>query len=247
MKYIFIILILIVVYFLIEVSIFYYKYTHLPTLVENKQTDQVLGSGKKLRYIAIGDSTAVGLGASSVENTYTYKIAKELSKNHEVYYKNIGLVGAKTEDVLNSQLQQSIDFKPDVVTISIGGNDATHLVSSKKVLNNLHEITVRLAKETTANVYLTNTPNFSWAKVLPWFYRRLLEYRDGSLNKQIQMMEMLSNSNGLKIVNIHDFGWSTFPDLSLTNAADSFHPNDLGYQNWNNAFLDKINPDFMIK
>jgi lysophospholipase L1-like esterase len=44
----------------------------------------------------------------------------------------------------------------------------------------------------------------------------------------------------VQIVNIHDFGWDKFPDLSVTYAADNFHPNDDGYQNWANAFLEKI-------
>lgn len=243
MRYTTLIIVLIIVYFLFEFLVFYYKYNRLPTLVENKQPEQILGHGEKLKYLAMGDSTAVGLGASEISNTYTYKIAKTLSTNYEVNYKNIGVVGAKTEDIINNQLEQATDFKPDVVTISIGGNDATHLVSPKKVMENLNSIIERITKETSAKIYLTDTPNFKWATVLPWFYRKLLETRSQSLNKKIKEIEIKRNDGRVKIVNIHDFGWSSFPDLSKTNAKDNFHPNDLGYQNWTNAFLDRMKTD----
>ena len=231
-----IIISLVIIYFGLELGIFWYRADHSPKLVTPDQTEKSLGSGPALRYIAAGDSTAVGYGASSLEKTYTYQIAEYLSKTNTVDYENIGVIGAKTSDVLQTQISQIIAFKPDVVTISIGANDATHLVSSDAILNNYKTIIAELEKKTSAQIYITDIPNFRAGNLLPWFYINLLEVRSEKLNPQIIAL----TDARTKIVNIHDFGIYQHPKAQIYYAADGFHPNDLGYKNWANAFISKI-------
>lgn len=200
------------------------------------QTSFTQGSGPALKYIAAGDSTAVGEGASVVENTYTVKIANELIKTNTVEYKNIAVRGAKTSDVINNQLQQIVEFQPNVITISIGANDATHLVASKQVFANYQTIIQKLTSETKAKIYITNIANFTGAKLLPWPVIKLYEYNSAKLNPKLLALE----TDRVKIVNIHDFGWDKFPDRSVTYSLDLFHPSDAGYQNWADAFLFKM-------
>ncbi len=194
------------------------------------------GFGPTLKYIAAGDSTAVGVGASAVEKTYTYKVAERLSKTYSVEYKNVGVIGAKTGDVLNNQLSQIINFNPDVVTVSIGANDATHLIGAGTIKEHYTEILSRLTKETHAKVYITDIPNFYGASLLPNWYIQFLEYRTSKINPELLKME----TDRVKFVNIHDFGWNQYPDRSVTYSFDYFHPSNVGYENWTNAFLDKI-------
>ncbi len=236
MKIILIVILAAVLYIGIELAVSYYKYHHLPALPPTNQTNRTLGSGPQLRYIAAGDSTSVGEGASSYEKSYAYQVAEYLAKAHTVEYKNIGVVGARISDVLDKQLDQIIAYKPDVVTISIGANDATHLTSANQILQNYRDIIAKLKQNTNAKVYITDIPNFHSASILPWFYISLLEYRSKNLNKKILALE----DDPVKIVNIHDFGWSNYPDRKAAYAKDHFHPSDLGYENWTNAFVDKI-------
>jgi acyl-CoA thioesterase-1 len=237
-KALIIVVIILILYFGVEFGIFYYKYSHLPALPKIDQSDKTLGSGPVLRYIAAGDSTSVGEGASGFEKSYAYQIAQYLAKTNTVEYRNIGVVGYKTADVLRNQVDTIIAYKPDVVTISIGPNDATHLVSANKILANYKAIIEKLESQTLAKIYITNIANFYGANILPWLYIYLIEYRDQKLNQQLTALE----DDRVKIVNIHDFGWNQPPykNRSKTYAADWFHPNDLGYQNWTAAFLSKI-------
>ncbi len=192
----------------------------------------VWGSGQPLRYIAAGDSTAVGIGASREEETYPYKVAQFLAKNHQVTYKNIAVSGAKTQDVIAVQLPLIISFNPDVVTISVGANDATHLRSNLAIFENYQQIIKILLSKTQAQIYLTNIPHFTGATLLPQLYIYLLEAKSQSLNNQLDHF----NSSRVHVVNIHDFGWDKFPDLRPTYSADQFHPSDIGYNNWAEAF-----------
>src|SRR6266404_4589255 len=115
------VILVILVYLGFEFGAFWYRAKHLPDLPVPDQSDKTLGNGPTLRYIAAGDSITVGTGASETARTYPYGVLLELSKSNQVVYRNIAVGGFKTGDVLNKQIQQIIDFKPDIVTISIGG------------------------------------------------------------------------------------------------------------------------------
>jgi lysophospholipase L1-like esterase len=103
------------------------------------------------------------------------------------------------------------------------------LINYKRIINDL-------AKRTHAVIYITNIPEFRHAKILPKTYRWFLEFQSAKLNPELLKLE----NDRVKVVNIHDFGWHNYPDIQKTFAADNFHPNDLGYENWTNAFLNKI-------
>jgi lysophospholipase L1-like esterase len=83
-------------------------------------------------YIAAGDGTSVGKGASDFKNICAYKVADFLAKDRIVHYKNIGVIEARTSGVLQNRVNDVIAFKPDVVTILIAANDSTHLESPAK-------------------------------------------------------------------------------------------------------------------
>lgn len=197
---------------------------------------KIFGSGSRIRYMAAGDSTAVGEGASSVENTYTYKLGEALAHGNEVEYQNVAVIGATTDSFIKDQLQQIIDYKPDIVTISIGANDRTHLKSNADILANYKTIIGELVEKTGARIYITDIPSFENASLLPMPFRSFLESRTRTLNPEIMALE----TSRVRVVDIHDFGWDNYPDITKTFAKDKFHPNDLGYENWTNAFLYKI-------
>ena len=236
MKYIFAFLLLVGLYFVGVVSVFLYKKSHLPELPALVHAESVVGQGQPLRYIAAGDSTAVGVGASELATTYPMQVAAMLARTTEVSYKNVAVSGAKTEDFIATQLPQILEYKPDVVTISIGANDATHLRSNERVLQNFKTILNTLVEKTDAVVYVANIPNFSEGTLLPWFYQKLLESRSVWLNRQIAELA----TDRVRVVNVHDTLLVQHNDRSKTFAADGFHPNDAGYANWTAAFQAEI-------
>jgi|GEM_PF-1527567 len=238
MKYIGLACIVIVLYFCFySVRIFYFsRFSPNPSI---RQNNRIFGSGELLRYVAAGDSTAVGIGASSAEQTYPHKLAEFFSQNRKVEYYNVAVTGAKTQNILERQVSQIIAYQPDLITISMGGNDATHLVSQKNILTNFQQIIDTLSAQTHARIYITNMPNFNGANLLPWWYISILEKRSGGINQGLKNL----NNERVTIVDVHDFGWDSFPDRAVTYSLDHFHPNDTGYQNWTNAFLESLGKD----
>ena len=209
-------------------------YAHNPNI---QQMDMTVGNGPLLRYVAAGDSTAVGIGASSVEQTYPYKLAEYFAKTNTVAYSNTAVSGATTADLIKNQLAKIIAYNPDIITISIGANDRTHLFSTTKTINDYKDIITTLTENTHAQIYLTNIPNFYRTELFPWPITPILELKSKTLNTTINLLA----TQRIHIVPIHGFGWNNFPDISSTYSLDHFHPNNLGYNNWTQAFLSVIN------
>jgi acyl-CoA thioesterase I len=233
----FLIIVIAYVVFIFTRIHYYTNYSKNPEIVQvsvDLEAKTSTHNLKPIKYMAAGDSTAVGRGASSVEKSYTRLIAGELANTQPVEYRNIAVSGARTADVVEKQLQQIIAFQPDIITISISANDATHLISQSEILKNYRTIVERLEAETSADIYITNTASFKGAKLLPWFFVELIEYRSKKLNAKLAE---LVKSDRTSLVNIHDFGWASFVDPSSTYSYDYFHPSDIGYENWANAFL----------
>jgi lysophospholipase L1-like esterase len=78
------------------------------------------------RYLAMGDSLASGWGAIPVTQGYAYLLYQQgtFDKLTNTIFADAGVPGATSTDVLNFQVPQAVnDFQPQVVTISVGGDD----------------------------------------------------------------------------------------------------------------------------
>ena len=208
----------------------------LPKIIQEDKTFVNSENASTIKYIAAGDSTAAGEGASSVDKTYTYRLAQELSVTNKIEYRNVGVRGAQTQDFIDSQLQKIIDYQPDVITLSIGANDITHLNSPNKIIANFKTIVKTLQEKTSAQIYLTDIPILDQTTLLPYPYRKYLGYQTKKINPQILALE----NDRVHIVDIYNFGWGKYPDVNVTFASDGFHPSDEGYNNWTNAFLSRM-------
>lgn len=206
---------------------------HLPVIT---QRDEIMGNGPTLVYVAAGDSTAAGVGASLTEHSYSYRLAHFFSHGHTVSYHNVGVSGAKTQDVISEQLATIVNLNPDIVTVSIGANDITHGYSPDSVAANIRLITETLVKQTHAQIYITDIPILDRSPLIPYPLQKILAYKIRKTNPQILALE----SDWVHVVDIHEFGWGDYSNVAVTFAADQFHPNDEGYSNWARAFIAKM-------
>ncbi len=238
MKIFYFIIFILLVYSVISYArvVFILKTNRLPAISQQSKT---LGQGEPLVYVAAGDSTAAGVGASDQSKTYTYLIANKLSENHLVNFINIGVSGARTKDLLEKQIPLIIAQNPDIITLSIGANDVTHLYSNERVITNIKTILEKLETNTHAQIYVATMPILKDAPLMPWPYRKIMEIKSVQINAKLDKL----SSDRIHIAPVYDFGWGKFEDLEQAFSSDQFHPSDLGYTNWANAFFEvmKIN------
>jgi lysophospholipase L1-like esterase len=119
------------------------------------------------RYMAMGDSLAAGYGAVPATQGYVYLLYKGgvFDKIPNTLLSNVGLIGATSQDVLEKQVPLAINpFMPTVITLTVGGNDLTSILTGadpETVLENfqlnLTNIFMELrTKLPEAEIYISN-------------------------------------------------------------------------------------------
>jgi lysophospholipase L1-like esterase len=78
------------------------------------------------RYMALGDSLAAGWGAQPATQGYVYRLYQKgiFAAVPDTLFANAAVPGATSGDVLAHQVPLAVTrFSPDVVTLTVGGND----------------------------------------------------------------------------------------------------------------------------
>ncbi|GAB3810572.1 hypothetical protein GCM10028820_00310 [Tessaracoccus terricola] len=183
-----------------------------------------------LHYVALGDSAAQGVGASSVDKSYVGLLAARLSEatGRPVAVTNLSVSGAVSADVVRDQLDtfRALPFTPDVVTMDIGANDVIFPHS------NLEKFTDSLA------TILSTVPRGSFIADVPWVMIPGMDRQ--SVAMAAKAAELIAE-RGHHLVELHkpsrQLGYFRY---HRSTAKDWFHPNDKGYAAWADAFWDAI-------
>ena len=179
-----------------------------------------------ITYLALGDSAAQGIGATRPLKGYPGLIAKDIERStgKSVRIVNISKTGAKMDDYLSEQAPIVATLKPDFVTIEIGANDVANFDANK-----YREKFKKVLETLPAGSFVSNMPLFN--------------SRPGSTENAKQASKIVEEElrayPQLKFVDLQK---ETKENQSIFGfAPDLFHPNDLSYKNWANAFLKVIN------
>ncbi len=190
---------------------------------------------KKFVYVAIGDSTVEGIGASHSSKSFPSLVFKKIKqdKKEAVFY-NLGKGGAKVRDVVESQLAKTVELNPDLVTISVGGNDLHRRTKLKHFEKDFLHLIKTLKEKTDAEIIVSNIPDVSLLPSLSIFVRYLSKFMTKRLNRAIN-----KHANQFKCILIDLYEGSKANSKKYTDliSGDGFHPSDRGYSLWANAII----------
>ena len=179
----------------------------------------------EITYLALGDSAAQGIGATNPMKGYVGLIAQDIEakSGKSVRIVNISKTGAKFDDYLKEQAPLVKTMKPDVITIQIGANDIKGF--------NAEQYRAKFKK------VLATLPDGTFVSNMPLFNSRPGSTASGKQGSSI-IQEELRNYPNLVFVDLQS---ETTRHQSIFGfAPDLFHPNNISYKNWANAFLDQI-------
>ena len=184
-----------------------------------------------LVYVALGDSTVEGIGATRPALNYVSRLHARL---RAVYPKarvtNLGAGGATSADVIAGQLARAIELRPHLVPLSIGPNDITTRVSVEAYERNVDAILGRLTRETPAVVVanllpdLAVTPRFKGSPERDAVGRHTLRF-NGALARQ-------GRAHGVELVDLYLASQREVPRRPELVWSDGYHPSDAGYARW---------------
>lgn len=187
--------------------------------------------GAEVVYVALGDSTVQGVGASTASNNYVGRLDARLRDRYpRARTVNLGAAGATSYDVLDGQLARAVALRPHLVTLSIGPNDITARVPVANYAQNLDAILGRLAADTEAVVVVNLLPDLA---ITPRFRNRESAPRVGRLSAEFNdVIARTAQRHGALIVDLYRASRREVPQHPEFLAADGYHPSDLGYARW---------------
>ena len=194
-------------------------------------------------YLSLGDSTAAGWGAHDVTQTLTFKVAQSLAhRGFRVHVINFAVGGATLRDVIEKQLPKLKTIRPDLVTISVGANDATRGTAKIEYSNDLQTLRNALKHSTARQVLWANTPDMTQTPAPPLMFSQLFGVRARRQNVLLKDL----NDPRIDIINLHDDGKLTYARDHELYASDLFHPSAKGYAVWSELFVAQLRPEKMV-
>lgn len=174
-------------------------------------------------WVAVGDSTAQGIGASAPDRGYVGQLLVRLRDEQHRPWRvvNLSATGARVADVAREQIPRINDAgEPELVTCAAGANDV-----------------IRFGFRRVADAVRALMRALPPRAVIATIPQGLLPGRTRELNEIIRGE---APAAGLRIAD----AWShTGPPWQGKYAADDFHPNDTGYAEWCAAFAEAIGLD----
>jgi lysophospholipase L1-like esterase len=175
-------------------------------------------------WVALGDSTAQGLGAPAPRGGYVGQALQQLRRRTGQHWRvlNLSVSGALIRDVVGEQLPL-LPTTPDLVTCGIGANDILYSAPGK-LFSDLRALLTAVPDRTV--ILDLPLPAGYW-----WIVGRMSVPYITRINRVIHEV---ATDRGLPVAEVSA---QFTPPWTGKFACDSFHPSQDGYRDWTRALL----------
>ena len=190
----------------------------------------VVGSGKPLSLLIIGDSAAAGVGVATQKDALSGAIITELYSEFTLTWKLQAQTGDTTQQVIQAAKQIS-DQQYDIVVTSIGVNDVTKFTSAKSWLKQQKQLFIDIQNRFNPKlIIVSGVPPMQHFPALAWLFGKYA----AQMNQVLQ--QWLMPQDKFKFI---QYDIKEFQALNLPMASDGFHPSREIYAIWGQkvAFL----------
>lgn len=190
---------------------------------------------QELLYLALGDSTAAGVGAANGGGYPDRLLLRLLASRPGLRLLNLAQSGATTHDVLESQLPDALKLRPALITLGVGINDVGMLLPEESFAVNLEEVVGRLGR-LDAKLAIANIPDLALAPAMArnssTYLRRIELFNEH--------LEATAARHGAALIDLFSLSRKLIPEQQSLFSPDGFHPSATGYDAWADAMLPQI-------
>nr|WP_233515158.1 SGNH/GDSL hydrolase family protein [Marinitenerispora sediminis] len=174
-------------------------------------------------YVAIGDSITEGLDDPRADGSYrgfADRLAEHLGADlPDFRYANLAVRGRRMRHIFGEQLERTLRYRPDLVTVHAGGNDVLRPSTDLDVLAAEYERGVRRLRAAGIRVVILSGHDTGWIPVLRVYRGRIAVFS--------MHLRAIAERNGCDIVDL----WS----MSALNdprawSEDRLHFNGTGHR-----------------
>jgi lysophospholipase L1-like esterase len=189
-----------------------------------------------VRYVAIGASDTVGVGATDpATGSWPARVAKLLPPGSA--FVNLGVSGSIALQARTAQLPGAVAQKPTVVSIWLAVNDLNATIEPASFANDLGAIVDGLVAGTAAKIFVGNVPDL----------RPVPAYRDADKAALFRLITAYNSAiaaiaakSPTRVFVVDLFTGSADLVSTITVSGDGFHPSDAGYQLIADRFIDAL-------
>lgn len=177
------------------------------------------------RFVAIGASDTVGVGASDPRTgSWPSRVAARLPADAK--YVNLGISGSLAAQAKTEQLPAALGARPQLVTVWLAVNDLNASVSATDYAAALRSLIEPLVSQTTARVFVGNVPDLRPVPAYAGTDLAALLARITAYNAAIAAIAQTFPGR----MTVVDLFTGSGPFVgTMTVSADGFHPSDAGY------------------
>jgi len=186
---------------------------------------QVDFGGDTLRLAIVGESTAVGVGAETLDEALPGHLARALASRikRSVGWRVIGGNGMRVKRVV-SEVRQQHEQRYDAAVVLLGVNDVFRLTPIKAWLSNLRLLAESLTERGCQVIVFSSVPPVGKFPALPQPLRAVLGLRASLLDHHLESLTKdLPRAAYCRV---------TFPTAGPNVATDGVHPSSDGYRAW---------------
>jgi acyl-CoA thioesterase-1 len=180
-----------------------------------------------IKYVAIGASDTVGVGASDPANgSWPALVAARLPAGSPPYT-NLGVAGSLALQAVSQQLPGAIAQKPTLVSVWLAVNDLNATIEPASFADSLGQIVDGLVQKTGATIFVGTVTDLRTVPVYAGADKARLLAGIQAYNDAIAAIAA-RNPGRVKVVDL--FTGSAALVSNGTVSQDGFHPSDEGYQ-----------------
>ncbi len=211
----------------------YKKFLIARELITKASPFRIESTDHSVSMLVLGDSTAVGVGATKSEDSVAGRLARH---THATYVENLAVSGARTAD-LSRQIDAASRARYNIILIQIGANDIMRFKSAESSGERLSRALKTLPQHdklivlTAGNVGGTK---FFPRLINPWYTKLTLQYHKVFGSAVLEV--------GGLYINLYA---EPANDLFITQplvyfSPDGLHPSSEGYRLWFEKVLDNL-------
>lgn len=180
-------------------------------------------------WVALGDSTAQGLGAPGPHGGYVGQTVQQLRRKTGQHWRvlNLSVSGALIRDALAHQIPR-LPVKADLVTCGIGANDILYSAPAK-LLRDMRSL-LGSVPDSTVVLDLPLPAGYWWIvgrMSVPYITRINRVIREVAADRNLPVAEVSAHFT---------------PPWTGKFSCDNFHPSQDGYRDWSRALVEALTP-----
>lgn len=196
--------------------------------------DEVPGTGKPIRLLMVGDSSAAGVGVDTIKDSLAGHLQDWLSQKSKrpIHIRIAGCNSATSGQIRDFVVPNIKREKFTHVILCIGTNDAKNFHTGRRFCRDFGTLLYALrTRFPTASILWPGILDLSQVPTLPWPLNEILGIRSREMMRRGQILCQE------RLAEVPEGQWSTQRD---NFAIDGFHASAQGYRQWAKVLAEHI-------